>query len=150
MLQRSVERRAVIIKNTAYLRGKFPTLNVLSLCLILCRRASSSSLLSPCLSPSSFSFFLTFRFAARHLLLITPNLHPGKRWELRYSHSEREDDVNDLFISKSKKEKKKRREWKEGRWEGGIFIGSRRLAGSEAGLLFPTPPPGTWCASPPN
>lgn len=146
MLQRSVERRAVIIKNTAYLRGKFPTLNVLSLCLILCRRASSSSLLSP-----SFSFFfLTFRFAARHLLLITPNLHPGKRWELRYSHSERGRCQWFIHFQIKKKRKKKRREWKEGRWEGGIFIGSRRLAGSEAGLLFPTPPPGTWCASPPN
>lgn len=47
-------------------------------------------------------FFLTFRFAARHLLLITPNLHPGKD-ENSDIHTPREDDLNDLFISKSKK-----------------------------------------------
>lgn len=48
------------------------------------------------------SLFLTFRFAARHLLLITPNFHPG-RDENSDIHTPREDDVNDLFISKSKK-----------------------------------------------
>lgn len=56
--------------------------------------------------PVSLSFFLTFRFATRHLLLITPNLHPG-RDENSDIHTPREADVNDLFISKSKKSERK-------------------------------------------
>lgn len=58
--------------------------------------------------PVSPLFFLTFRFAARHLLLITPNLHPGKD-ENSDIHTPREDDLNDLFISKSKKKKRSER-----------------------------------------
>lgn len=53
-----------------------------------------------------FSFFLRFRFAARHLLLITANLHPQKD-ENSDIHTPREDDRNDLFISKSKKKRKR-------------------------------------------
>lgn len=56
----------------------------------------------------SLPFFLTFRFAARHLLLITPNLHPGKD-ENSDIHTPREDDLNDLFISKSKKKRSERK-----------------------------------------
>lgn len=52
--------------------------------------------------------FLTFRFAAHHLLLIVSYLHPG-RDENSDIHTPREDDVNDLFISKSKKKKSEKK-----------------------------------------
>lgn len=61
---------------------------------------------SLCRSLSFFLFFLTFRFPAHRLLLIASYLHLG-RDENSDIHTPREDDVNDLFISKSKKKKKK-------------------------------------------
>lgn len=97
VLHWSIGRKVVIIKKYCLSKGKFPTLTVLALCLILYSRASSSSLFCPFVS-----LFLTFRFAAHHLLLIASYLHPGRE-ENSDIHTPREDDVNDLFISKSKK-----------------------------------------------
>lgn len=56
--------------------------------------------------PFFFFFFLTFRFPARHLLLITSNLHPG-RDENSDIHTARERTMSMIYSFPNQKKKKK-------------------------------------------